>query len=496
MAREPVFEEMTAYRQECEERFASDPHRPHYHFLPPENWMNDPNGPIWFDGRYHLFYQHNPEAPKWGNIAWGHATSVDLVHWEDWPIALRPDTEDVDAAGCFTGCAFLQSVLSGCDDTPTIAYTGVPALEVDPPGVRRDNQSLAISHDGMVTWEKIEQNPVIAAPPEGLDVVGFRDPCVWRERDTWKMLVGSGLRDRGGTVLLYESSDLVNWRYCGTPLVGETEEHGTMWECPDLFPLGERHLLLVSTLGRVLYFAGGWDGRRFTSGRQGWADVSPTFYAAKSFRGPHGRRILWGWLREARQQQQQIDAGWAGVMSLPRVLTVGRDGEVRCDPAEEVETIRGRLLVDEMMSLRPGHEVRLDGVQEDCFELAVDAGAPAGARLEIGLRCSPGGEELTRIIVDTGAGTVAIDTSTASLDPGAEGRVTEGKLKLMPDERLRLRIFVDRSVVEVFANSRCCVSERIYPSRPDSLGVRIGAETAASEAHVRLWRIRDIWTSL
>lgn len=264
--RDRIIEKSRRQREQSEERFASDPHRPRYHFLPPENWLNDPNGPIWYDGRHHLFYQHNPDEAKWGNIHWGHAVSDDLVHWEDWPMALIPGTEGVDELHCFTGCAFVQE-----DGTPTIAYTGINP-GADPQARRHESQSLAVSQDGMLTWQKIAQNPVIADPPEGLDVTGFRDPCVWREGDSWYMVIGSGIEDEGGAVLAYRSRDLIDWEYLGPLMVGDAEEHGTMWECPDFFPLGEAHLLLVSTLGRQMFLTGGWDREQFMPTGEGWAD--------------------------------------------------------------------------------------------------------------------------------------------------------------------------------------------------------------------------------
>ncbi|MDQ3856015.1 MAG: glycoside hydrolase family 32 protein, partial [Chloroflexota bacterium] len=161
---------------------AADPHRPQYHFLPPSAWLNDPNGLIQWKGRYHLFYQYNPKEPAWGVPHWGHAVSDDLVHWTDLPTALSPTPGGPDQDGCFSGCAVVH------DGVPTIVYTGV----------RGDAQlpCIAESHDDLVTWEKYVGNPVIAAPPEGLDAVMYRDHSVWQEDGMWYQLVGSGLRDR------------------------------------------------------------------------------------------------------------------------------------------------------------------------------------------------------------------------------------------------------------------------------------------------------------
>ncbi len=490
---EQTIEDLCEKRLEAEGRFEADPHRPHYHFLPPENWMNDPNGPIWFDGRYHLFYQYNPHEAKWGNIHWGHAVSEDLTHWEDWPVALVPETEGVDQGGCFTGCAFVQE-----DGTATIAYTGITPAPDQHRG-RRENQSLAVSHDGMLTWEKIPQNPVIAAPPEDLDVVGFRDPCVWQEGDTWYMLVGSGFKGEGegGTALLYRSEDLIEWEHLhpllDVNLTLPLEERGEMWECPDFFPLGEHRMLLVSTLGRQRYISGGWSREQFLPRAEGWADFSPTFYAGKTFEDAHGRRILWGWLREARELPAQLAAGWSGVMSLPRVLSMLPDGHLGCEPAEELERLRAENETHTGVQLRPGEDLRLE-MQETCVEIEAEVALDPGSRFVLSVLRAPGGEERTDIYFDSRNERIGIDTASSSLDPAAQTRDSSGPLRLRPDEPLRLRVFVDRSVIEVFANGRACVTERAYPSRPDSVRITAGVEgDGALVRRLNAWRMRDIW---
>ena len=176
------------------QRLSTDPHRPQYHFLPPANWMNDPNGFIHWQGRYHLFYQYNPTASHWGNIHWGHAVSDDLVHWRDLPIALTPTAGGPDKDGCWSG------VMVDHAGTPTLLYTGVFP----------EAQCLATGSEDLITWEKHPANPVLAGPPDHLNVLGFRDPCVWQTNGIWYMTIGTGLRDVGGAVLLYRSTDLIN----------------------------------------------------------------------------------------------------------------------------------------------------------------------------------------------------------------------------------------------------------------------------------------------
>src|SRR5215469_10886932 len=149
---------------------AHDPSRPSYHLLPQHNWMNDPNGPIWWKGQYHLFYQLNPHAAVWGDMHWGHAVSPDMVHWRHEPVALAPTPGGADSEGCFSGSAVVHN------GVPTIIYTGVQNAPADQVTIRdgsdklRETQMIATAEDdGLLRWKKVE-TPVIATPPEGMHV--------------------------------------------------------------------------------------------------------------------------------------------------------------------------------------------------------------------------------------------------------------------------------------------------------------------------------------
>jgi len=208
-------------------------HRPCYHFLPPANWMNDPNGVIHWRGRYHLFYQYNPHGLVWGDIHWGHAVSNDLIHWQDLPVALTPTPGGPDAGGCWSGCAVDD------DGVPTVFYTGIRG---DYDLAQSQVICMAVGSDDLVAWHKHPANPVLT-PPEDLDLIGFRDPSVWRDGETWYQIVGSGVRDVGGAVLLYRSSDLLEWEYLGPLIAGDRRDPslwtGSVWECPQLLTFGD-----------------------------------------------------------------------------------------------------------------------------------------------------------------------------------------------------------------------------------------------------------------
>ena len=314
-------------------KLAADPERPRYHFLAPANWMNDPNGPIYWKGDYHMFYQYNPNGAYWGDMHWGHATSRDMIHWKHLPVALAPTPGGPDKDGCFSGSAIDHA------GVPTLFYTGVwPEV-----------QCVATSED-MMQWTKYSRNPVVAGPPAGLDVVGFRDPALWKEGDEWLLAIGSGFKGVGGVVLLYESKNLTDWTYLHPLATGALDPSvksndpvatGEMWECPDFFPLGERFAMLVSSRGHVRYFTGRYDERKFHSELEGVADFG-AYYAAKSMVDAKGRRILWGWIQERRTVDAQKAAGWSGAISLPRILSARGDGALGIEPVPEIEMLRGR----------------------------------------------------------------------------------------------------------------------------------------------------------
>jgi len=461
------------------EQLASDRHRPQYHFLPPANWMNDPNGPIYFEGRYHLFYQYHPDDASAGTKHWGHAASEDLVHWDDLPIALSPTPGGPDADGCYTGCAVVDD-----DGLPTLVYTGV----------RPEVQCLAQSTDGMVTWQKHPGNPVIGEPPPGLEVVGFRDPCVWKEGETWFQIIGSGIKGVGGAALLYRSADLLHWEYMRPLCVGEEQRTGTMWECPDFFELGDRHVLLVSALGKNLYFSGTYSDHEFRPEVEGLIDFGSSFYAGKTMLAPDGRRILWGWLREERSREAQMEAGWSGAMSLPLVLSMRTDGTLGIEPAAELTALRAEHAGHRDLVVSPTADLVLEDVVGDCLEIVAEVAVRPGAEFGIKVHRPLEGEEETVVLYDSRKGRISLDTGSASLDPDLSPSAQGGPLELAEGEPLRLRIFLDRSIVGVFANGRACVTRRMYPTRADSLGIALTVRGAsATVTSLDAWQMHSIW---
>lgn len=454
----------------------TDPQRPRYHFLPPSGWLNDPNGLIEVGGLTHLFYQHNPHGAFHDAIHWGHAVSRDLVHWEHLPIALYPTPDGPDAKGCWSGCAVLDG------GVPTLLYTGVH------PQV----QCLATSDNGLLTWHK-QPRPILAEPPPDIDVFihdgspAFRDPFVWREGETWRMVVGVGFELGGGGALLYSSPDLRAWTYDGVAHRGRFEEGGYTWECPNLFALDGRHVLLVSEWGSGGTHAqvGSFDGLRFSPSWTGRPDHGHSFFAPLTFADSRGRRLMFAWLREERSDAAQLRAGWSGVISLPRELRV-EDDLLLQRPVPELESLRREGFSLQALTLTDGESRRLE-VEGDDLEVELSLEELGAACFELTLRASPDGEERTLLELDGGAGLLTVDTRHASLDPEANGRLVCAPHVFGKDPRLR--VFVDASVVEVFLDERICLSARVYPTRPDSLGVEVASrDGAVTIRELRAWQ--------
>jgi beta-fructofuranosidase len=478
--------------QAARAELAADPHRPRYHFTSPRNWMNDPNGFIQFQGTYHLFYQHNPASPLWGNIHWGHATSSDLVHWRDEPIALSPTPGGPDEDGCWSGATVIH------EGTPTIIYSGSAG------GARLP--CLAVSHDGMRTWDKYEGNPLIPQTPEGLDLIGYRDHVLWREQEHWYHLIGAGIQNEGGAALLYRSKNLLDWEYLHPLMVGDAEHPewlwtGTMWECPDFFPLGDRHVLSFSVwheewLYYSVYLVGAYHDQRFYPRSVHKLDHGDKhFYAPQSLLDDQGRRITMGWIQEGRSQLAVLEAGWAGAMSLPRILTMREDGRLGIEPIPELQQLRGKhhRFVDIRVP-EEGHELPLQG---DTLELIAEFDLGTADQVGLKLRASPDGVEETLLLYDRQQGHLLIDRTRASLDEETERTVQGGAMPLDEGQTLRLHLFLDRSVVECFANGHTVLTSRIYPSRPDSQKLYLVARGGATHLKsLDVWEMRSIWNDM
>ncbi|MGE8353103.1 MAG: glycoside hydrolase family 32 protein [Pseudomonas protegens] len=469
-----------------------DDYRLAYHLAPPAGWMNDPNGLVHFRGEYHVFYQHHPYSAQWGPMHWGHAKSRDLVHWEHLPIALAPG-EDYDRDGCFSGSAVVA------DDRLYLIYTGHTWLGA--PGDERSIrqvQCLASSIDG-VSFSK--HGPVIDRAPEP-GIMHFRDPKVWRRAEQWWMALGARQGD-DPQLLLYRSDDLHHWTYLRCALQGRRESDGYMWECPDLFELDGNDVFLYSPQGlkpsgydnwnkfQNSYRMGLLDDRGYFSecGELRELDHGHDFYAAQTLLAPDGRRLLWAWMDMWESPMPSQAQHWCGALSLPRELS--RNGErLRMRPARELTALRqsqrtlaigvvesGNCLLDERGALLE-------------LELTLDLAGSTAERFGLALRCSEDQQERTLVYFDAMARRLVLDRQHSGVGVSGARSVPIAK----GQTRIDLRIFLDRSSIEVFVDDGAySLSSRIYP-RPDSQAVMAFAVNGSGGfGNASVWHLADLY---
>lgn len=460
-------EELLAKAQKSLEAQAAkvkdDPARPVYHVLPPAYWMNDPNGPIWHNGYYHLFYQHNPYGDGWGNMHWGHVRSKDLVHWEHQPIALWPSKSQGE-----------EHVFSG---SATVNGKGELMLFYTSIGNRAPEQWAAMPEDkDLVRWKKHAKNPLLTEKLHGeTKVHEWRDPFIFRHGNGVYLVFGGNLNaSQGGqaVVLVYraENEELTEWKYLGV-LFQHPDKEVKNIECPLFFPLAGKWVLIVSPHGPVQYFVGDLDGETMTfkPSQRGIMDYG-SYYAPNVMFDPEGRCLLWGWIRDFPGGK-----GWNGCLTLPRELTLGDDGHVRQTPANELAQLRGQRKSFDDVQISGTRELRR-GVR-NAFELGVeiklDEAREAGVRL---------------------GHTDERDGIVVALD-GKELRVGDSRVPLAVkhNQPVSLRVFVDHSVLEVYVDDQICVS-KVIPTGASGEGIEFFPTGGKAEfKSIQIWPMGTIW---
>jgi fructan beta-fructosidase len=443
-----------------------EPLRPQLHFTPAKNFMNDPNGLVFLDGIYHLFYQYNPEGDRWGHMSWGHATSRDLLHWQHQPLALREENGIMVFSGSAVVDAGNTSGLCGTAGASCLIaiYTGHTE--------KRQTQNLAVSLDRGVTWKKYDGNPVI-----DLSRDDNRDPKVfWHEPSKRWILVSVLAGER--KLRFFGSSDLKHWETLSD--FGPAGATGGAWECPDLFPLAVdgkssdmRWVLDVDLNpgGRVggsgaQYFIGRFDGRQFVNDNPAtltlWADYGKDFYASQSYSNlpaADDRRVWIGWMSNWAYANDEPTSPWRGVQSIPRevALRTTPDG-VRLvqAPVRELSALRGATAprqVQARTALPGTADIELAVSQGEWSEAGVRLSNAAGEEVIFGVNAQP-----LQLFVDRRK-----SRATTFHDQYPERHTAPLRWR---DGRVTLRVLFDRTTLEVFANDgETVISDRVYPTQ-------------------------------
>ena len=447
--------------------------------------MNDPNGLIYFNGRYHVFYQWHPDACVHGLKYWGHFTSPDLLHWRAEPVALHPDT-DYESHGCYSGCAV--------EDQGRLAllYTGNAKYAQ---GVRSSTQCLATSENGL-DFQK--HGPVILAPPVGY-TAHFRDPKVWYEAGMWWMVIGAQTTVEKGTVLLYKGASLTAWSLVGEVL--PQPDFGYMCECPDFIRFDQDELLIFCPQGLApeglrfhnIYQAGYLIGKLdrasgvFSPGNiQHFQelDCGFDFYAPQTFKAPDGSVTMIAWMGLPEEENTPtVEHGWTHCLSLPRHLSI-EAGQLRQRPVPALKALRGELFCREQMVLEgletlpvqsPAYELSLALYPEQSALCGIDFFADAQHALR--LRFDVAARRLVLDRSQSGAG-IAPSANHLRHSPPLEGEV------------ITLQIFVDRSCIEIFINDgQYVMSARCYAPE-GAYGLRLFSSGRASVKALRFWPSR------
>jgi len=319
--------------------------------------------------------------------------------------------------------------------------------------------------------------------------------------------MGSRRVGKGGMILLYRSYDLITWEYCHPLLIGDANKRqpvwtGAMWECPNLLTFGDQRVLLFSAQtadGRLLhpvYVTGTFQGEQFSVRTQAKLAHGDSFYAPQACYDDRGRAIMWGWLQEQRSLSLCQQAGWAGVMSLPIILSFFPEDRLSLEPAPELAILREKHRHDGNFVMSEASQRPYADSQGACLEILLACEPEQNCIFGLRLRCSPDGQEQTRIVYQAASQQLSIEREQSSINPDVDHESSSVAVELAPGEPLRLHIFLDRSVLEVFVNNRYYLASRIYPERQDSLGVDLFVRAGSVRINaLDIWRLESIWNS-
>lgn len=493
---------------ESREKFADDPHRPFYHFVSPENRLNDPNGLSFWNGKWHMFYQGYP--PEDTRQHWAHAVSDDLIHWKDLPYAIYPDPE----RACYSGAALVE------EDRVIAMYHGTEV-----------GNMVAVSDDPLLlNWEKLTGNAVIPLDnPSGFPFeYTVYDPNIWKKDGIYYSL--SGGKDKSGPggsdvaqAYLFRSKDLINWQYMHPFVEGDRFTLiGDDFACPYFWPIGDRYILpFYSHMSGGQYILGDYDQERdkfvvTAHGNFNFGPSGPSGMHAPSAT-PDGADVIVIF----NMNPGYPTKGFSQIMSLPMRLSLLENDQLGIEPAGDITSLRYDKKQVKSMKIIANKEYVLEDIKGKSMEINVVVDPGNSQMIELNVLRSPNKEEYTSIQIFPYKGYqpggrgyakergvksnrnrqekgsfISLLTSHSSILEGARSRAPEtAEFTLSRDEKINLRIFIDRSVVEVFINGNQMVAARVYPGLEKSSGVSIRSQSSSCELiSMEAWQMKDIWS--
>lgn len=438
-----------------ENRYDDDIHRPLIHPMPSSDWTNETHGLTYFNDKYHLFFQKNPTGPFFSQLHWGHLVSDDLLKWEEIDYAFGPEAS-YDKAGTWSGAVVVE------EETLHTFYTGVDGVKA--------SIANATSLDG-VNFSKNPSNPLIPAAPTDVNHMDFRDPYLWKEGSTWYMIVGTGINNVGGGVFLYSSSDLENWEYLKLIQLGSIEESGTFWEMPVMMKFGDKRVLMVNPVPRpgnpaiLLYWVGEWKDENFVPDHSSPKKMelinhllSPSVYEKEE-----GKYLATGIVPDQRSDRENYNSGWVHLYSLMREYYL-EDGELYQKPYSELRKLRDKTNRLGTKEISPGDAEVLAGVSGKTLEIEFDLVVEDGGQAGIDFFRSDDGSQKTTLRYDKNTGRIEIDLNNSSSIAGVQTGVFTTN-RAFTGDTVAVRIFLDKSIVEVFVNGKFGFAKRVYPDK-------------------------------
>lgn len=468
-------------------RFENDFNRPQYHLLPGANWTNETHGLIYHKGKYHLFNQKNGTNLYLGQINWGHFSSSDLIHWTEHKPALAPEY-DYDRIGIWSGHAVIDN-----DGKPAIMYTGSNGTYT--------GMNLAYAKDdALIEWEKYKNNPVVDGPPAGFARKDMRDPYLWKEGNTWYMIIGYGVvenKTEKGSVILYKSNDLKNWEFIHQLFTGDpdVDDSGIFWEMPVFWKLDGKYILLVNKVPQpckpavALYWTGEFKNEKFVPDHKmpKKLELINRLLSPSVTTDEQGRTVAIAIIPDETSAMAQLKQGWTHLYSIPRLWSL-KNGKLCQQPLPELSNLRTNHKNFGSKMLDAGEHLQLSSSTHQA-EIVMKLKPADCSAFGLLVGKNPDGSELTRIYYDVKNQKIVVDSKRSTTREFIPTDIRTASFKIDPNTEVNLHVFIDGSVIEVFINNEDAFTTRIFPEKESSTTVELYSEGGKLQLQQA-----DVWT--